>query len=118
MPSPAGGGLYKDSCPTGLFPLENIASTCSRVEVCHRSAHCEGINSCQPHNLSIFLLLAVPTGSAHGRADATGLVRHKRVWCNSDTIFCPNICANIFYYVRTVIDATSILPCEVDAPPV
>jgi hypothetical protein len=28
-PSPAGGGLYKDSCPTALFLLENIASTCS-----------------------------------------------------------------------------------------
>jgi hypothetical protein len=26
-PSPAGGGLYKDSCQTALFPLENIAST-------------------------------------------------------------------------------------------
>jgi hypothetical protein len=28
-PSPCGGGLYKDSCSTALFPLENIASTCS-----------------------------------------------------------------------------------------
>jgi hypothetical protein len=28
-PSPAGGGLFKDSCPTALFPIENIASTCS-----------------------------------------------------------------------------------------
>jgi hypothetical protein len=26
-PSPAGGGLYKDSCRTALFLLENIAST-------------------------------------------------------------------------------------------
>jgi hypothetical protein len=28
-PSPAGGGLYKDICPTVLFLLENIANTCS-----------------------------------------------------------------------------------------
>jgi hypothetical protein len=28
-PSPAGGGLYKDSCPTTLFLPENVASTCS-----------------------------------------------------------------------------------------
>jgi hypothetical protein len=53
--------------------------------VCNRSAHCEGINGCQPHNLCTLLLLAAPTRSAHGRAGATGSVRHKRVWCNSDT---------------------------------
>jgi hypothetical protein len=36
MPSPAGGGLYKDSFPTALFLLQNIASTCSvrKVFVC------------------------------------------------------------------------------------
>jgi hypothetical protein len=56
------------------------------MEVCNRSAHCKGLNGCQPHNLSTLLLLAAPTRSAHGRAGATGSVRHKRVRCNSDTI--------------------------------
>jgi hypothetical protein len=32
-PSPAGGGLYKDSCPTLVVLLENVASTCSRRSV-------------------------------------------------------------------------------------
>jgi hypothetical protein len=54
-------------------------------EVCNPSAHCEGISGRQPHNLSTLLLLAAPTRSAHGRAGATGSVRHKRVSCNSDT---------------------------------
>jgi hypothetical protein len=54
------------------------------MEVCNRSAYYEGINGRQPHNLSIFVLLAAPTRSAHGRAGATGSVRHKRVRCNSD----------------------------------
>jgi hypothetical protein len=52
--------------------------------VCNRSAHCEGINGRQPHNLSTILLLAAPTRSAHGIAGAKGSVRHKRVRCNSD----------------------------------
>jgi hypothetical protein len=29
MPSPTGGGFYKDSCPTDLFLLENTGSTFS-----------------------------------------------------------------------------------------
>jgi hypothetical protein len=53
-------------------------------EVCNRSAHCEVINGRQPHNLSTSLLIAAPTRSTHGRAGATGSVRHKRVRCNSD----------------------------------
>jgi hypothetical protein len=36
------------------------------------------------HIPSTFLLLEAPTRSAHGRAGATGSVRHKRVRCNSD----------------------------------
>jgi hypothetical protein len=51
--------------------------------VCNRSAHREGINGRQPHNLCTLLLLAAPTRSAHGGAGATGSVRHKRVRCNS-----------------------------------
>jgi hypothetical protein len=52
--------------------------------VCIRSAHCEGINGRQPHNLSKYLLLAAPTRSAYGRAGATGSIWHKRVRCYSD----------------------------------
>jgi hypothetical protein len=61
------------------------ARRATSIEVCNRSAHCEGINGRQPHDLSTLLLLAAPTRSAHGRAGATGSVRHKRVRCNSDT---------------------------------
>jgi hypothetical protein len=63
---------------TSILPSELDASSIDR------SAHCEGINGRQPHNLSTFLLLEEPTMSAHGRAGATGSVRHKRVRCNSD----------------------------------
>jgi hypothetical protein len=52
--------------------------------VCNRSAHCEGINGRQTDNLSTFFLLEAPIRSAHGRAGATGSIRHKRVRCNSD----------------------------------
>jgi hypothetical protein len=54
------------------------------IEVCNRSAHCEGINGRQPHNLSTLILLAEPTRYAHGRARAAGSVRHKGIRCNSD----------------------------------
>jgi hypothetical protein len=62
------------------------ARSATGVEVCNRSAHCEGINGSQPYNPSCFLLLATPTRSAHGSAGATGSVRHKRVRCNSDIV--------------------------------
>jgi hypothetical protein len=55
------------------------------LEVCNRSAHCEGMNGRLPPVLSTFLLLAAATMSAHGRAGATGSIRHKRERCNSDT---------------------------------
>jgi hypothetical protein len=61
-----------------------VSSKRHRYEVCNRSAHCEGINGRQPHDLSTLLLLAAPTRSAHGRAGATGSDRHKRVRCNLD----------------------------------
>jgi hypothetical protein len=53
-PSPAGGGLYKDSCPTALFLLENIASTCSTTFICS-ALSLNSINSrctfhCAPHH--------------------------------------------------------------------
>jgi hypothetical protein len=60
------------------------ARSATGIEVCNRPAHCEGINGRQPHYLSTPILLAAPTRSAHGRAGATGSVRHKRVRCNSD----------------------------------
>jgi hypothetical protein len=53
------------------------ARSATGIEVCNRSAHCGGINGCQPHNLSTLLLFAAPTRSAHGRAGAKGSVRHK-----------------------------------------
>jgi hypothetical protein len=53
------------------------ARSATVAEVCDRSAHCEGINSRQPHNPSTFPQLAAPTTSAHARAGATGSVRHK-----------------------------------------
>jgi hypothetical protein len=40
---------------TSILPCELEATG---IEVCNRSAHCEGINGRQPHNLSTFLLLA------------------------------------------------------------
>jgi hypothetical protein len=52
--------------------------------VCNRSAHCEGINSCQPHKLDNILLLAAPTRSAHRKEGATGSVRDKQIYCKSD----------------------------------
>jgi hypothetical protein len=56
------------------------------IEVCNRSARCEGTNGRQPHKISTLLLLAAATRSAHDRAGATGSVRHKRIRSNSDTI--------------------------------
>jgi hypothetical protein len=61
-----------------------VSSNATTREVCNRSAHCEGTDGRQPHILGKFLLLAAPIRSAHGRAGATGSVRHKRVRCNSD----------------------------------
>jgi hypothetical protein len=83
-----------NNCPTIFYCVRALdrcyqytalrARSASSTEVCNRSAHCDGINGRQPHNLSTLHLLAAPTRFAHGRAGATGLVRHKRVRCNSD----------------------------------
>jgi hypothetical protein len=55
------------------------AQSATDIEVCNRSAHCQGINSCQLHNLSPFVPIVAPTKSAHGRAGAADSVWHKRI---------------------------------------
>jgi hypothetical protein len=54
------------------------------VEICNRAALCEGINGHQPPKPSKFRLLEASTRSEHGRAGATGSVRHKPITSNSD----------------------------------
>jgi hypothetical protein len=90
------GLVSPNICPTIFYHVRALdrcyqytalrAGSATSIEVCNRSAHSEGINGCQPHNLITLLLLAAPTRSAHGRAGATGSVRHKRVRCNSDMV--------------------------------
>jgi hypothetical protein len=76
--------LIRPSCSSHRLEVGDSDKSATGIEVFNRSAHCEGINGRQPHNLITFLLLAAPTMSAHERAGATGSILHKRVWCNSD----------------------------------
>jgi hypothetical protein len=65
-------------CPTIFYYVRALdrcykytslrARSATGIEVCNRSAHCEGINGRQPYNLCTFLLLEARTRSAHGRA--------------------------------------------------
>jgi hypothetical protein len=85
------------------------------MEVCNRSAHCEGINGRQPHNPSTLVLLVAPTRSAHGRAGATGSVRHKRVRCNSDSISCVLLVIKRFNKIDIAIITCRAAAVKIDS---
>jgi hypothetical protein len=56
-----------------MLPVYSLlARSATGVDLCNRSAHCEGMNGSQAHNLNTFLLLAASTRSGHERSGATG----------------------------------------------